>query len=155
MRLTRHLPGATRKPSRRTSVPSMRGAEEFEIIENVGQREGDVPALSSNPLWGYRTAPIGGVLPTTWQHGSQRPAYVTHRLDAGSRSRQVHRLRHVRHGLPRSLPGLVDTYWRRRQAARQTRRHRLPVLQRLHALRRDLFNACDDARSRETGRPGR
>ncbi len=41
----------------------MRGAEEFEIIENVGHGEEDIPALSSNPLWGYRTAPIGGVLP--------------------------------------------------------------------------------------------
>ncbi|MDH3430976.1 MAG: 2-oxoacid:acceptor oxidoreductase family protein [Gammaproteobacteria bacterium] len=41
-----------------------RGAEEFEIIENIGRIEGDLPRLSSNPLWGYRTAPIGGVLPT-------------------------------------------------------------------------------------------
>jgi len=41
----------------------MRGAEEFELIENVGRGEGDLPAMTSNPLWGYRTAPIGGVLP--------------------------------------------------------------------------------------------
>ena len=41
----------------------IRGAEEIEIIENVGHGEEDLPALSSNPLWGYRTAPIGGVLP--------------------------------------------------------------------------------------------
>ena len=41
-----------------------RGAEEIEFIENVGRSEGDLPRLSSNPLWGYRTAPIGGVLPT-------------------------------------------------------------------------------------------
>jgi len=40
-----------------------RGAEEFEVMENVGRSEGDLPAASSNPLWGYRTAPIGGVLP--------------------------------------------------------------------------------------------
>lgn len=40
-----------------------RGAEEIEVIENVGRSEGDLPTLSSNPLWGYRTAPIGGVLP--------------------------------------------------------------------------------------------
>jgi len=40
-----------------------RGAEEFELIENVGRGEGDLPAMTSNPLWGYRTAPIGGVLP--------------------------------------------------------------------------------------------
>lgn len=41
-----------------------RGAQEIEIIENVGRGEGDLPKLSTNPLWGYRTAPIGGVLPT-------------------------------------------------------------------------------------------
>lgn len=41
-----------------------RGAKELEVIENIGRAEGDLPALSSNPLWGYRTAPIGGVLPT-------------------------------------------------------------------------------------------
>jgi len=40
-----------------------RGAEEFELIENVGRGEGDIPAMTSNPLWGYRTAPLGGVLP--------------------------------------------------------------------------------------------
>jgi len=41
-----------------------RGAEEIEIIENVGQLDGDVPTLQSNPVWGYKSAPIGGVLPT-------------------------------------------------------------------------------------------
>ncbi len=41
----------------------MRGAEEFELIKNVGRGEGDLPAMTSNPLWGYRTAPLGGVLP--------------------------------------------------------------------------------------------
>ena len=41
-----------------------RGAAEIEVIENVGRGEGDLPKLSTNPLWGYRTAPIGGVLPT-------------------------------------------------------------------------------------------
>jgi len=40
-----------------------RGAEEIHLVENVGHGEEDLPALSSNPLWGYRTAPIGGVLP--------------------------------------------------------------------------------------------
>lgn len=40
-----------------------RGAEEIEIIKDVGQIDGDVPTMSSNPVWGYRTAPIGGVLP--------------------------------------------------------------------------------------------
>lgn len=41
-----------------------RGAEEIEIIQNVGQHDGDVPTMQSNPVWGYRNAPIGGVLPT-------------------------------------------------------------------------------------------
>lgn len=41
-----------------------RGAEEVEIVANVGLLDGNVPTMSSNPVWGYRTAPIGGVLPT-------------------------------------------------------------------------------------------
>jgi len=41
-----------------------RGAKEIEIIENVGQHDGDVPPMQSNPVWGYKSAPIGGVLPT-------------------------------------------------------------------------------------------
>jgi len=40
-----------------------RGAKETELIGKLGRIEGDLPVLSSNPLWGYRTAPIGGVLP--------------------------------------------------------------------------------------------
>lgn len=41
----------------------LRGAEEIETVENIGCTDGDLPALTSDPLWGYRTAPIGGVLP--------------------------------------------------------------------------------------------
>lgn len=41
-----------------------RGAEEIEVIENVGLLDGDVPTMQSNPVWGYKSAPIGGVLPT-------------------------------------------------------------------------------------------
>ncbi|MDP6117906.1 MAG: 2-oxoacid:acceptor oxidoreductase family protein [Planctomycetota bacterium] len=41
-----------------------RGAEEFEIMENVGQAEGDLPIMRPGPVWGYETAPLGGVLPT-------------------------------------------------------------------------------------------
>jgi len=41
-----------------------RGAREFELLENVGRGEGDLPTLPANPIWGYRTAPLGGVLPT-------------------------------------------------------------------------------------------
>jgi pyruvate ferredoxin oxidoreductase gamma subunit len=40
-----------------------RGAGEFELIENIGHSAGDLPTMASNPLWGYRTAPLGGVLP--------------------------------------------------------------------------------------------
>ncbi len=41
-----------------------RGAREAEAIEDVGRRDGDVPTLSLDPAWGYRSAPLGGVLPT-------------------------------------------------------------------------------------------
>jgi len=41
-----------------------RGAEEIEVIENVGKLDGDAPTLQSDPVWGYKSAPIGGVLPT-------------------------------------------------------------------------------------------
>jgi len=41
-----------------------RGAKEIEIIENVGQHDGAVPTMQSDPVWGYKSAPIGGVLPT-------------------------------------------------------------------------------------------
>ena len=41
-----------------------RGADEAEIIENIGQVDGDVPAMQSHPAWGYASAPLGGVLPT-------------------------------------------------------------------------------------------
>ena len=41
-----------------------RGADEARIIENVGQVEGDVPTMQSHPAWGYKSAPLGGVLPT-------------------------------------------------------------------------------------------
>ena len=42
----------------------MRGGEEVEIVDGVGQLDSSVPTMQSNPVWGYRTAPIGGVLPT-------------------------------------------------------------------------------------------
>ncbi|MEJ2127890.1 MAG: 2-oxoacid:acceptor oxidoreductase family protein [Woeseiaceae bacterium] len=41
-----------------------RGADEAEVLDNVGQVEGDVPAMQSHPAWGYKSAPLGGVLPT-------------------------------------------------------------------------------------------
>jgi len=40
-----------------------RGASEFEILEGVGKGDGDLPAMRPSPVLGYRTAPIGGVIP--------------------------------------------------------------------------------------------
>jgi pyruvate ferredoxin oxidoreductase gamma subunit len=40
-----------------------RGAGEFEILEGVGKGDGDLPAMRPSPVLGYRTAPIGGVIP--------------------------------------------------------------------------------------------
>jgi len=39
------------------------GATEFEIVQNMGCAEGDLPALTSEPAWGYDTQPAGGILP--------------------------------------------------------------------------------------------
>ncbi len=41
-----------------------RGADELEPVADVGRQDGDVPTMQSHPAWGYRSAPIGGVLPT-------------------------------------------------------------------------------------------
>ncbi len=47
-----------------------RGGEEFEIVENVGRAEGDLPRARAAPVWGYETSPIGGIIPaagnTVW-----------------------------------------------------------------------------------------
>ena len=47
-----------------------RGAKEFEVVENVGRREGDLPPARQTPVLGYETAPIGGMIPaagnTVW-----------------------------------------------------------------------------------------
>ena len=40
-----------------------RGAEEFEVLENVGKGTGDLPIIRPAPVLGYETAPIGGVIP--------------------------------------------------------------------------------------------
>lgn len=39
-----------------------RGAQEFEILPDVGKASGDLPIIRSDPVWGYKTAPIGGVI---------------------------------------------------------------------------------------------
>ena len=47
-----------------------RGATEFEVIEGVGRAEGDLPPARAEPLWGYETQPVGGIIPepgnTVW-----------------------------------------------------------------------------------------
>lgn len=40
-----------------------RGAEEFEELPRLGKATGDLPVMRPSPVLGYRTAPIGGVIP--------------------------------------------------------------------------------------------
>ncbi len=40
-----------------------RGATEFEVLEGIGRAEGDLPVAKAEPLWGYETQPLGGLLP--------------------------------------------------------------------------------------------
>ncbi|MBI3067499.1 MAG: 2-oxoacid:acceptor oxidoreductase family protein [Betaproteobacteria bacterium] len=46
------------------------GATEFELLASVGRAEGDLPASRTEPVWGYETQPIGGIIPepgnTAW-----------------------------------------------------------------------------------------
>lgn len=39
-----------------------RGANEFEILPEIGGAEGDLPVIRSDPYWGYDTAPLGGII---------------------------------------------------------------------------------------------
>jgi pyruvate ferredoxin oxidoreductase gamma subunit len=39
-----------------------RGAKEFEEIRGVGKASGDLPVARSQPIWGYKTAPEGGLI---------------------------------------------------------------------------------------------
>lgn len=47
-----------------------RGATEFEVHEGVGRAEGDLPIVRPEPVWGYETQPVGGMIPepgnTAW-----------------------------------------------------------------------------------------
>lgn len=47
-----------------------RGATEYETLTGVGQADGDLPPARAVPVWGYETAPIGGIVPaagnTAW-----------------------------------------------------------------------------------------
>ncbi len=48
----------------------LRGGREFMEIPNPGKTRGDLPIARPGPVWGYETAPIGGVIPnpgnTAW-----------------------------------------------------------------------------------------
>jgi pyruvate ferredoxin oxidoreductase gamma subunit len=39
------------------------GAAEFEQLKGIGTAEGDLNPMPTEPLWGYKTQPAGGVLP--------------------------------------------------------------------------------------------
>ncbi len=39
-----------------------RGAQDFEVLPEVGKASGDLPIIRANPFWGYETAPMGGVI---------------------------------------------------------------------------------------------
>ncbi len=47
-----------------------RGATEYEVLEGVGEAEGDLPISRADPEWGFATQPAGGLLPepgnTAW-----------------------------------------------------------------------------------------
>ncbi|MFG0285102.1 MAG: 2-oxoacid:acceptor oxidoreductase family protein [Phycisphaerales bacterium JB039] len=40
-----------------------RGLAECELIEGLAAGDGDLPTMRPGPVWGYETAPIGGVIP--------------------------------------------------------------------------------------------
>ncbi len=42
-----------------------RGAQEFEILSNIGKGKGNLPISKPKPTFGYETAPIGGTFPCT------------------------------------------------------------------------------------------
>lgn len=46
------------------------GAAEYEVLEGVGTAEGDLPVGQADPVWGYETQPVGGIIPepgnTAW-----------------------------------------------------------------------------------------
>jgi pyruvate ferredoxin oxidoreductase gamma subunit len=39
-----------------------RGASEFEVLEGIGQAEGDLPQAATEPHFGYLTQPVGGIV---------------------------------------------------------------------------------------------
>lgn len=59
---------ATFEKKHASAVPSNtrafeRGLAEGELIGGVGEGEGDIAPMRPGPVWGYETAPIGGVIP--------------------------------------------------------------------------------------------
>lgn len=49
-----------------------RGASEFEVRDGLGHAEGDLPVFKPEPVWGYDTQPVGGMIPeagnTAWNN---------------------------------------------------------------------------------------
>jgi pyruvate ferredoxin oxidoreductase gamma subunit len=41
-----------------------RGGKEFEVLSGIGTATADLPRLQTQPVWGWKTAPMGGALPT-------------------------------------------------------------------------------------------
>jgi pyruvate ferredoxin oxidoreductase gamma subunit len=41
-----------------------RGGKEFEVLTGIGTASKDLPRIVPEPVWGWKTAPIGGALPT-------------------------------------------------------------------------------------------
>jgi pyruvate ferredoxin oxidoreductase gamma subunit len=68
-----------------------RGASEFEELKEIGRGEGDLPPARAEPLWGYETQPIGGIIPqpgnTIWNDLS---ASRTGSLPAFNRENCIH-----------------------------------------------------------------
>ena len=68
-----------------------RGAAEFETLQGVGRAEGDLPIARAEPVWGYETQPVGGIIPepgnTVWNDLS---ASRTGSLPIFNRERCIH-----------------------------------------------------------------
>ena len=68
-----------------------RGASEFEELKGIGRGEGDLPPARAEPLWGYETQPVGGIIPqpgnTIWNDLS---ASRTGSLPAFNRENCIH-----------------------------------------------------------------
>ncbi|OGA89131.1 MAG: hypothetical protein A3G27_08540 [Betaproteobacteria bacterium RIFCSPLOWO2_12_FULL_66_14] len=68
-----------------------RGGTEFETLQGVGRTKGDLSIARAEPVWGYETQPIGGIIPepgnTVWNDLS---ASRTGSLPVFNRERCIH-----------------------------------------------------------------